>query len=256
MVILRFVGAFVSLLLFTLSLRAEPLLIGRGDGQYPPYEWMEGKAFKGIHIDLITKAANNLGIEFSIINLPWSRGLILLKQGKLAALTFMSKNPERNEFALFLPGNVLSTTNQLLFRLKENYKFSFSGDLNSLKDSSVGVQRGFSYGEQFDSSNLFTRHYLKKYSQVLDMVLLERLNFGLVNKLELLYLFRGSNKLQKIEFEAEPINQSDVYLAFSRKAGTNKIAKLFADKINHLKENGYYQQLVQHYLSSNQKNKP
>ena len=84
------------------------------------------------------------------------------------------------------------------------------------------------------------------------MVLLERLNFGLVNKLELLYLFRGNNKLQKIKFESKPVNQSDVYLAFSRKADTNKTAQLFADEINNLKENGYYQHLVQHYLSSNQ----
>ena len=88
------------------------------------------------------------------------------------------------------------------------------------------------------------------------MVLLESLNFGLVNQLELLYLFRGSNKLQKIEFEAKSINKSDVYLAFSRKADTSKLAKLFADEINQLKKNGYYQHLVQQYLSSNQMIKP
>jgi len=231
---------------------AETLTIARGDGQYPPFEWLDDKTYKGIHIELIEKAATNLNIELTIISLPWSRALLELEYGNIDALTFLSRNDQREKFGIFYSGNILSTTRLSLFKHKQNQKFSFNGEMNSIEDATIGVQRNFSYNDKFDSSTLFTKQIFKNYSQVLKMVLLQRIDFGIVNELELQYAFKHDSRLQEIEFVSPPVSQTEVYLAFSRKKQTTAIAKLFAEELSRIKKGDFYNQLLEKYLSPTQ----
>jgi len=228
---------------------AKTLTIARGDGQYPPYEWLDDGIYKGIHIDLIKKAATNLNIEIKFTSLPWSRALLELKLGNIDALTFISRNDLREQYGVFFSGNILSTTRLRLFKHKQNLKYSFNGKMSSIEDATVGVQRNFFYDKEFDSSTLFSKLGFKNYSQVLDMVLLKRIDFGIINELELLYAFKNDPRLKDIEFVSPPISQTDVYLAFSRKENLIPLAKLFAEELARLTEGKFYTNLLKQYIS-------
>jgi polar amino acid transport system substrate-binding protein len=63
-----------------------------GDGDYPPYSYVENGRFTGIYVDMLTLAARAMAPQFKVElrPLPWKRGLAEMENG--------------NAFALFPPG--------------------------------------------------------------------------------------------------------------------------------------------------------
>lgn len=239
--------ALLLLLLSVQFAQAESLLIGRGDGQYPPYEWIENKQLKGIHIDLVNQAAQNLNVPITILSYPWSRCLLELKDGRLHALTFMGKNPEREHYTRYLEGNILSETRIKLFRRAQKAPFAFDGNLQILKGKTIAVQPGYFYGNAFEDADAFTRLPVKTAEQMLKTVYLERVNFGIINQLELSFNFRNDAQLREIEFIDPPISQMPSYLGFSKKSTDENLASRFASEIESLRNSDFYQQLLSKY---------
>ena len=226
---------------------ATSLTIGRGYGQYPPYEWSDNNELKGIHIDLIRKTAESINVDVDFISLPWNRALIELEAGRIDALTFMGKSEKRARYTLFLDGSALSESRLVLFRRIKMAPFLFNGALESLRGKSIGVKRGFYYGEAFNSSPLFQRLEMKTYQQMMKMVYLERLDFGIVNHYELSYLFRDDPLFAEIEFVDPPVSVAESFLGFSKKANVDDKAKEFAQAMKIHYEGEFYRTLLRKY---------
>ncbi len=79
-----------------------------GDGFYPPYDMVIDNTLTGFHIDLINAVADQLQITITFETYPWKRAVEMLKNGKVDAVTYMSKTAEREQFGYFFDGNVLS----------------------------------------------------------------------------------------------------------------------------------------------------
>lgn len=54
-----------------------------GDESYRPYSFVENGEFKGIYVDILTKAAQRLKPEYVIdlLPVPWKRGLLYVERG-------------------------------------------------------------------------------------------------------------------------------------------------------------------------------
>ena len=84
-------------------------------------------------------------VHFQLTSLPWKRALISARNGE-GFLYGASKNPERAGYLKFSEP-IYSDSVWLVKRCDNSLKFEH---LYDLKDKSIGVIRGASYGEEFD----------------------------------------------------------------------------------------------------------
>jgi len=226
--------AVLVLFIVSLSVIAEPLIIGRGDGKYPPYEWSEGAAYRGLHIELVQQAAESLDVLIEIKSFPWPRALIEIEKGRIDALTFVGKSEGRSRYIRFIDGNILSKSRFTLIRKQHPTAFHFDGDLGALSGMTIGVLTGYSYGDVFDTSDSFSRKSLRTYQQMLDLVLLGRIDFGLVNETEFKYSLRKQQSIQQIEFIFPPLSVNSSYLGFTKAKDNEVMAQEFAREIKRI----------------------
>jgi polar amino acid transport system substrate-binding protein len=135
--------------LLSLTLHAKEIItIVRGDGNYFPFEYRENGKLTGIHIDLIQAVANELGLTVKFESLPWSRALFDFKLGKYDAMSHVSHSEERETFAYFLDGNIISSfkTFPIVLSRRKN-EIVFDGNLTSLTGYTIAVGKNYKYGK-------------------------------------------------------------------------------------------------------------
>ena len=98
---------------------AQQLLIVHADGVFPPNEMMEGARVRGVHIDLIQAAADKVGVSVVFRTYPWKRAMIMLQRGEADAITYMGRTPAREQYGVFVEGNLLSRTHHGFLALKD-----------------------------------------------------------------------------------------------------------------------------------------
>lgn len=106
--------AFWLLLLWCGHAASQPVVILRGDGHYPPDEMLVNGELSGFHIEVIRAVARQLALEIRFESVPWARAQYMLKNGQGDALSFLAHNKERAQYAVFLPGNILSSIDHYL----------------------------------------------------------------------------------------------------------------------------------------------
>lgn len=229
---------------------AQQLLVVHADGFFPPNEMVEGEKVRGVHIDLIQAAADRLGVSLVFRSYPWKRAMIMLQRGEADAITYMGKTPEREQFGIFVEGNILSLTHNGFFTLKEQAgKITYSGDLQTLRDHTIGAIRGRAYYAEFDQAK-----FLQKDDGAVDEeALLKKLITGRVDLAigsvsRMRYVAQNLNVADKIVFlqpYAPPINN---YLVFSKAKNHAQLANRFATAMESVKRSGAYQDILKRYL--------
>lgn len=237
--------------LFSLTSYAnETITIVRGDGNYFPFEYQENGKLKGIHIDLIQAVADELELTVKFESLPWARAVFDFKNGKYDAVSHISRTDEREAFAYFLEGNIISSANTypvVLARRKN--EIVFDGNLSSLFGYVIAVGKGYKYGTPFDEA-----HYLSKYEiptpsqDVLTKLLrLERVDVIIGSKRNILQV-HTEQELNKIYHVYEqPVATNYSYLAFSKVRSNLAIAKKFAAALKKYKASKSYNDLLEAY---------
>ncbi|MCF6324835.1 MAG: transporter substrate-binding domain-containing protein [Gammaproteobacteria bacterium] len=88
-----------------------PLIRIGGESDWPPFDFVDEKGtHQGLTADYLVLLGQRLGIKFEVIaDNPWALTLEMLKNRQLDAISAISRNPEREQFALFTqPYNELS----------------------------------------------------------------------------------------------------------------------------------------------------
>lgn len=228
---------------------AQQLLVVHADGFFPPNEMMEGEQVRGVHIDMVQAAAAKLGINVVFRSYPWKRAMIMLQRGEADAITYMGKTPEREQFGIFVEGNILSRTHNGFFALKEQAgKFDYSGDLQTVRDHVIGTIRGRAYYSEFDQAT-----FLHKDDGAFDEeALLKKLINGRVDLAmgsisRMRYVAQNLNVADKIVFlqpYAPPINN---YIVFSKAKNHEQLALRFASAMEGIKKSAAYQEILKRY---------
>lgn len=251
---------FVCCLCFlSLTLNAEETItIVRGDGNYFPFEYVENGKLTGIHIDLIQAVANELGLTVSFESLPWSRGLFDFKQGKFDAMSHVSHTEEREKFAHFLDGNIISSvkTYPIILSHRRN-EIAFNGNLTSLIPYTIAVGRDYKYGDPFDTASYLSKYEIPTPSQeVLTKLLnLERVDVIIGSRRNLLQVHSEQEVNELYHVFEQPVASDNSYLVFSKVRNKLAIAKKFAIALDHYKSSQAYKDLLQNYKNiENSKN--
>ncbi len=125
-------------------------VINVGTIHAPPYEMVENTEYSGPGIEIVIAVLESLEYEYTIQDYPWIRNLEMMEAGDLDMLVDAYITPERQAFAYYsqIPYGIFP---QALFTCSDS-TITFNGDLSSLKDYTIGIIRGYSYGAQFDTA--------------------------------------------------------------------------------------------------------
>ncbi len=117
-----------------------PLIRIGGESDWPPFDFVDEKGtHQGLSADYLVLLGQRLGIKFEVIaDNPWAVTLEMLKNRQLDAISAISRNPEREQFALFTqPYNELSMA---IFTRDEHPAISTNSDL---LNTTIAIEQGF-----------------------------------------------------------------------------------------------------------------
>ncbi|HDO1314194.1 substrate-binding periplasmic protein [Aeromonas veronii] len=214
---------------------------------YPPYIYEENGEMKGISIELAEAAFSNIGISVSYKKYPFPRMLEYGRSGKVDAIMLVFKTPERESY-LFFPEHDLYTEENFLVTRK-NFQISYNGDLRTLRNHTVGVIRGFSYGDSFDQATFIKRDESLDDKMLLKKLLANRYDVAVGSKIAIIYQAdRLSAKDDIVFLEPSLFEKKSLYIAFSKNVIENKALYIqFSSALEKLKESGEYEKTMEKY---------
>jgi polar amino acid transport system substrate-binding protein len=228
----------------------ETITVVRGDGNYFPFEYRKNGKLTGIHIDLIQAVANKLEITVKFVSLPWARGLFDFEMGKYDAMSHVSYTDEREVYAYFLEGNIISSvkTYPIVLSSRRN-EIAFDGDLASLVPYRIAVGKDYKYGYPFDTADFLSKYEIPTPSQaVLTKLLnLKRVDVIIGSRRNLLQVYSEHEINELYHVFEQPVASVSSYLAFSKARNKLAIAKRFAVALTHYKSSQAYSKLLESY---------
>ncbi len=229
------------------SLMAEEIFVVRIDENYPPYEMVIDGELTGLHIDLMYATASRLGIKVKINSLPWKRAIMMVETGSADAITYIGKTPEREGFIHYNDGNILSSSAYGFVILKDRAaEIRYNGDLQSLSTYTIGVQHGYSYGTYFDGAKYLNRQTVKKVEQLVQLLLIGRIDLAVIDEPEYLQNRKKEN-WSKLTFLKPEIIKQNFYVGFSRVKKLGKLSNKFAKELSAFKQTKEYQRILTKY---------
>lgn len=216
------------------------------DTQNPPFMYANGGRAEGLYPDLLRAIFARLGEPVSVQAKPWRRALAEAEAGQGAIGGLYQTEARLTKFDFSGPVFVerikvySKTSKPLMFR-----------EIADLKGQTVGVIRGWSYGDAFDAarnSGLFIadeadsdqQNFAKLRNGRVDVVLA-------IDEAAAAALVAPSNDIYAAEV---PLAENPVYLAFAKRNAQTKLLRRFDAALAAMKASGEYQRLVTTRLGS------
>ena len=138
---------------------------------FPPGTDSEG--FQGYSWDILRESFHEMGYTIRLSVTPWARAMMLLKNGKFDILFPTGKNTERQK--IFYYSNEPVNQAKFLIYVRRDNPIKWDG-LQSLKGLTIGVKRGFNYGDKWKAVTYLKKHNIKKILQGFRMLHKKRID--------------------------------------------------------------------------------
>lgn len=241
---MKWVLTCLTLLVFTVNGTSKDFVIAIED--WPPYEYVKNDTIVGFDVTIVKDVLKSMGLNAHIKVFPWVRALKYAKEGKIDAIMSLYKTKEREKF-IYFPKEYLSVDQNILITFHKN-RYTFDGNLKTLKNRTVIVTRGNSYGENFDNAKYISKYSVNSHSQVIGMVAKNRYPFGIVSKLPLIHLSKKLNLRDKIKILEPHVSQEALYIGFTKAKKYEKLTKEFSKALRLYKKSEKYKKLIKSYL--------
>ncbi len=228
-------------------LLAEDLVILRGNEDYPPDEMHVDGKLTGFHIELIENAAKLIPLTVKFESIPWKRAIQMLNDGDGDALTYISKNPEREKHAIFLDANILTESHyHFIINNRRKSDILDNGKLKPLSQYTIGVQRGYDYSKEFQFLTFKNKIIFNSVKQMLALLNANRIDIAILTMAE--YTAQKESIYFKYVDIIQPAFTSNAsYLAFSIKSKNRNAPQLFAKAMTRYKASEAFQILKDKY---------
>ncbi len=220
--------------------------------QWPPFEYTEtgkdddSKQY-GTDVEVINRVFENLNIKQKIVFLPWERCFSDIKNYKADGIFTLRKSPEREKICVY-PKEVLSISENVFFYLKKSKKKYVFNNINDLKDLSIGITRGYAYGDEFMNSKLFKLDISKDDDLNFKKLLYDRIDLFICDKLVGLSLLKKADLTNEIDYLPNSLSKFDMYLAFSKEYENSELIRRYDKALSELKNSGEYDKIIQKYI--------
>lgn len=209
-----------------------------GDGDYPPYSYVENGRFTGIYVDMLSLAASTMGPQFKVElrPLPWKRALAEMENGRAFGLFPPGLKKERGYISSYSVPLYRETV--VLFcsdKVMNTPRTAFPGHFAGL---TVGVNAGFLLsGRLIDAANrgLVRLAPASGNDANLKKLALERIDCYASDRGAALYSakrLRAAGHLNNFNLrEAAELSGENTYIGYS--ASNNPVHKtVFIEKMN------------------------
>ena len=220
----------------------------RGDGDYSPYEMVIENELIGFHIELSEIIAKQLNIKLVFESLPWKRALAMVEKGLVHAITYVGKNPRRERYIIFTPGNELSWAVfgfVVLDKRKNEIQIS-NDDLASLSRYKLGQLLGYSYGNEFDTRHL-DRSFFNNNDQLIGMLRTKRIDIAILNKEEYQNQKYNEDRDQAKLAVLDNLLGTGNFIGFSKKLKLEELSKQFSQALINFKKTQEFKTLQKKY---------
>jgi polar amino acid transport system substrate-binding protein len=201
---------------------------------------------RGFYAEIIRQAFSRVGIAVTVTGYPWKRALELGRNGAVA-IGGIYQNPTRmTQFDYSLPFHLET----LRVCIKAGHGFVFRGVVD-LAGKRVGINRGWSYGEVFDSARregVFTSEEASDNMANLKKLELERVDCIIIDEISLRQIVSREKWQKDLEILDFPAAVNSVHLVFAKQARQTPVIDRFNQGLLELKANGTYARLVDQYL--------
>lgn len=217
---------------------AKTLIVARGNEDYPPNELHVNGKLTGLHVALVEAVAARLQVKVVWRELPWLRAQKCVETGECDAITFISPTPEREQWGLFLDGNILSKTEmRYLVHKSVVDKVRFNGNhVEFLTGKSLVAMAGFTYGPVLDKTS---KYEVKSLQTLITLVADGRYDVGIVNADDFAGL-RGKPNYDDVALVSPPALVGLSYIAFSKIGRGLPLAEKFQTAYADLKKSKDY----------------
>ncbi|GGY59101.1 hypothetical protein GCM10011297_34660 [Bacterioplanes sanyensis] len=228
--------------------KTEVITIVRDDAQYPPLEYLQDGELTGLHIELVTAVAQQLGMKIEWIQAPWRRALLMVQTGEADAITYIANTPERRQWAIYEPDNVLSS-GAFSFLTHKDFADSIksSHDINTLlANYDLLVVSGFNIPKVVRDAKpkLFAA---PKLDNLVKMIATKRHKLALVSQGAYLGKYADTQASASLHLVEPAIYSFANYIAFSRNNQRPDLAQDFAREMAKFKQTDAYQTLVERF---------
>jgi len=236
------------------ALSAKPLLLVSLES--PPAEYMQDGQPTGRNVEIVQEALKRMGIESTILLVPWKRALKMVESGDADGIIDVAYNTERAAY-LHYPQEPLYVEEWYGYALKDS-NITLDKDLHNAGEIRLGTSRGFEYGgliqEAIDNKRFQSIEEVHNNELNIEKLISKRFHMFIGVKLTISYYAKKTGYRDKIEAvkmtgtdEHYLLNMSDTYLGFSQKTMTKKMVNTFSKTLVKMKQDGTVERIEKKY---------
>ena len=208
--------------------------------------------WQGFNAELFHLLAKHSGCEANYIEVPWGRALQLLAAGELDAMSNMSHNAERDNYAYFVGPH----QQERILVLSNSHEANSIPNLAALLNSgqAISVMQGIYYGEQFAQTLVQQPQWSKRLiyvsssQQKLELFIAGRVQFTFEDSVNLQQLYQDGTLNPQQHKPLFTLHQNPVYFAFSKQSVTGAQLQQLQQAWHKITTNGSLNRLKQHYF--------
>lgn len=209
---------------------------------YPPFA-DPSLPKQGISLQIIRAAYATQGYTVEMHFVPWARALDGVKNGEYDILPNAWWTQKRAAFLLFSKPYL---KNEIKFIKRKGDPFEYHG-LGSLTGKTVGIVRGYGYGDEFLNATNFNRPEVVEVLQNIKKLVLGRIDLTLEDEVVARWIIKHNAPalLQQIEFTQNALSTQQLHVTSGLKNPRHKaIIEAFNKGLVTIKANGTFDKIL------------
>ena len=201
---------------------------------------------KGLYPEIIRTAFSLSGIPVKVTGYPWKRALSLGREGKVGVGGIYYNLTRTALFDYSDP--IYIETLRVWVKIGHKFPFSRVADLSGKR---VGLNRGWSYGEVFDSARragLFAAEEATDNRANLKKLILGRLDCIIADERSISQITYQRGWGREVESLDPPAAVNSVHLVFAKRAKPSFVLDRFNQGLVKMKENGAYSRIIDEFI--------
>ncbi len=201
---------------------------------------------QGLSLEVARSAFETQGYTIAMNFVPWARAENGVREGTYDILTNMWMTESRKQDFLF---SEPYAENQIKFIKRKGEPFVYTG-LESLKGLTVGVVRGYGYGDDFWNAPDFEREEANDLVTNVKKVVAGRVDLTLEDEIVARYILsqKAPELLEQIEFTQGSLSSNKLYVTAGLKHPKHQeLVEAFNKGLEEIKANGTYNAIFAKY---------
>jgi len=237
-----------------------PLVFAFQDSDNYPYQVGEGAQidakFPGVAVEMVQAIAESLGIELSLIRLPWKRGLIMLQQGEIDGLFNASFQEKRQLHGVYptlndqIDPSRRSYSNAYSLFKHINSPLSWDGEKFTPSEYRIIAPLGFSIVDDLRKKGVAVRETTAVLSDLRAISRGRKIGLVLLELSGDAYLNNHLNLLANISKNKPPLASKDYYLMLSHQLVKRnpELAEAIWNRVREFRLSGQFGKLFSKYI--------